>query len=342
MRMLYMVAIIVTLAVSLTTDAQETNSLHLMPWPASVKTTPNSPPLLIQPSFTVGLHDSSDRHLRQAVEIFLSDLRRHTGSTPLDFSVSNGNDVSAAKLAVSSDHPTKEVQELGEDESYTLEVNASGAQLRGTTTLGVMRGLQTFLQLVEVTPQGFAVPTVVIQDKPRFAWRGLMIDAGRHFMPVEVIERNLDGMAAVKMNVFHWHLSENQGFRVESKRFPKLQEMGSDGLFYTQEQVREVIAYARDRGIRVIPEFDMPGHSTAWFVGYPDLASAPGPYAIERKWGVFDPAMDPTRECTYKFLDQFIGEMAQLFPDQRIRLGEIGMQFESDVAAPAAGTSVYP
>ena len=321
MRMLYMVAIIVTLAVSLTTDAQEINSLHLMPWPASVKTTPNSPPLLIQPSFTVGLHDSSDRHLRQAVEIFLSDLRRHTGSTPLDFSVSNGNDVSAAKLAVSSDHPTKEVQELGEDESYTLEVTASGAQLRGTTTLGVMRGLQTFLQLVEVTPQGFAVPTVVIQDKPRFPWRGLMIDAGRHFMPVEVIERNLDGMAAVKMNVFHWHLSENQGFRVESKRFPKLQEMGSDGLFYTQEQVREVIAYAHDRGIRVIPEFDMPGHSTTWFVGYPDLASAPGPYAIERKWGVFDPAMDPTRESTYKFLDQFIGEMAQLFPDQFFHIG---------------------
>ena len=321
MRMLYMVAIIVTLAVSLTTDAQEINSLHLMPWPASVKTTPNSPPLLIQPSFTVGLHDSSDRHLRQAVEIFLSDLRRHTGSTPLDFSVSNGNDVSAAKLAVSSDHPTKEVQELGEDESYTLEVTASGAQLRGTTTLGVMRGLQTFLQLVEVTPQGFAVPTVVIQDKPRFPWRGLMIDAGRHFMPVEVIERNLDGMAAVKMNVFHWHLSENQGFRVESKRFPKLQEMGSDGLFYTQEQVREVIAYARDRGIRVIPEFDMPGHSTAWFVGYPDLASAPGPYTIERKWGVFDPAMDPTRESTYKFLDQFIGEMAKLFPDQFFHIG---------------------
>ena len=184
-----------------------------------------------------------------------------------------------------------------------------------------MRGLQTFLQLVEMTPQGFAVPSVVIEDKPRFPWRGLMIDAGRHFMPVEVIKRNLDGMAAVKMNVFHWHLSENQGFRVESKRFPKLQEMGSDGLYYTQDQVRDVIAYARDRGIRVIPEFDMPGHSTAWFVGYPDLASAPGPYTIERKWGVFDPAMDPTRESTYKFLDAFIGEMAKLFPDQFFHIG---------------------
>jgi len=160
------------------------------------------------------------------------------------------------------------------------------------------------------------VSPIEIEDNPRFPWRGLMIDSGRHFMPLDVIKRNLDAMAAVKLNVFHWHLSENQGFRIESKRFPKLQEMGSDGLYYTQAEVRDVISYARDRGIRVVPEFDMPGHSTAWFVGYPDLASAPGPYSIERKWGVFDPAMDPTKESTYKFLDSFIGEMAALFPDQ--------------------------
>jgi hexosaminidase len=136
-----------------------------------------------------------------------------------------------------------------------------------------------------------------------------------------VLKRNLDGMAAVKMNVFHWHLSDNQGFRVESRKFPKLQLLGSDGLYYTQAEVREIIAYARDRGIRVVPEFDMPGHSTAWFVGYPELASAPGPYEIERKWGVFDAAMDPTNEQTYKFLDDFVGEMAKLFPDQYFHIG---------------------
>jgi hexosaminidase len=319
MRMLCMIAIIVALAVSLTTDAQEASSLHLMPWPASVKSTPSSQPLLIQTSFSVGLGNASDPALRRTAERFLNDLRRHTGSLPLDFNISN--DFGNAQLKVKSEHSSKPVQELGEDESYTLEVTSSGAELNAPTTLGVMRGLQTLLQLVEIAPQGFAVPTVIIQDKPRFPWRGLMIDSGRHFMPVEVIKRNLDGMAAVKMNVFHWHLSENQGFRVESKRFPKLQAMGSDGLFYTQEQVRDVIAYAHERGIRVIPEFDMPGHSTAWFVGYPDLASAPGPYSIERKWGVFDPAMDPTRESTYKFLDEFIGEMAKLFPDQFFHIG---------------------
>ena len=131
-----------------------------------------------------------------------------------------------------------------------------------------------------------------------------MIDCSRHWMPVEVIERNLDAMAAVKLNVLHWHLSDDQGFRVESKRFPKLQQLGSDGHFYTQDEVRHVIAYARDRGIRVVPEFDIPGHTTSWFVGYPELASAPGPYPIERKWGIFQPTMDPAREETYKFLDQ--------------------------------------
>src|SRR5205823_11107905 len=107
----------------------------------------------------------------------------------------------------------------------------------------------------------------------------------------------------------------------ESKKFPKLQEMGSDGLFYTQDEVRDFIAYARDRGIRIVPEFDMPGHSTSWFVGYPELASGPGPYQIERTWGVLNPAMDPTKEYTYKFLDGFIGEMAKLFPDPFFHIG---------------------
>jgi hexosaminidase len=121
--------------------------------------------------------------------------------------------------------------------------------------------------------------------------------------------------------VLHWHLSDNQGFRIESKKFPKLQKMGSDGLYYTQEEARELVAYAADRGIRVVPEFDMPGHATSWFVGYPELASGKGPYAIERKWGVFDPAMNPTEERTYRFLDEFIGEMAYLFPDRYFHIG---------------------
>ena len=142
-----------------------------------------------------------------------------------------------------------------------------------------------------------------------------MIDVSRHFMPLDAIRRNIDGMEAVKLNVLHLHLSDDQGFRVESLRYPKLQQMGSDGLFYTQEQIRDLIAYARDRGIRIVPEFDMPGHSTSWLVGYPELASASGPYRIEREWSIHTPCMNPALDSTYEFLDGFIGEMAGLFPD---------------------------
>ena len=194
-------------------------------------------------------------------------------------------DSATATLTIRCEGGSKEVQELGEDESYLLEITNSGAHLNAATTLGVMRGLQTFLQLVQTSAEGFAVPAVSINDSPRFPWRGLMIDVGRHFIPLDVLKRNMDGMEAVKLNVFHWHLSENQGFRVESKKFPKLQEMGSDGLYYTQAEVKELIAYACDRGIRVVPEFDMPGHSTAWFVGYPELASGSGPYRDRAQMG---------------------------------------------------------
>jgi hexosaminidase len=125
----------------------------------------------------------------------------------------------------------------------------------------------------------------------------------------------------VKLNVFHWHLSDDQGFRVESKVFPKLHQLGSDGNFYTQDEVRHTIAYAAERGIRVIPEFDMPGHTTSWFVGYPELASAPGPYRIERRWGILEPTLDPSREEVYAFLDKLIGEMSALFPDEYFHIG---------------------
>jgi hexosaminidase len=294
----------------------QAQSLNLMPMPAKVQM--GNGQLVVDPNFSVSIAGHHEARLDGVVELFLTQLRRQTGMPPIDMKVT---DSATAALIIQAAAGTKAVQELGEDESYRLEIASSGARLNAPTTLGVMRGLQTFLQLVRTTSAGFAVPAVSIEDSPRFPWRGLMIDVGRHFIPLDVLKRNLDGMAAVKLNVFHWHLSENQGFRVESKKFPKLTGMGSDGLYYTQDEVRELIAYARERGIRVVPEFDMPGHATAWFVGYPELASGPGPYRIERQWGVFDPAMDPTREETYKFLDTFIGEMAGLFPDQFFHIG---------------------
>jgi hexosaminidase len=309
-------------------SAQQQSSLHLMPVPANVQL--GSGQLKIDSSFNIALTGYTEPRLDRAATGFLRSLHRQTA---LLIALKPG-DASKAALTIHTDHASKEIQDVGEDESYTLEVTSNGAKLSAATPLGTMHGLQTFLQLVDVSPDGFAAPVVTINDKPRFPWRGLMIDSARHFIPLDVLRRNIDGLEAVKMNVLHWHLSENQGFRVESKKYPKLHEAGSDGLFYTQEEIHDLIEYARDRGIRVVPEFDVPGHSTAWFVGYPELASAPGPYEIERRWGVFDPAFDPTNEKTYKFLDTFFGEMAKLFPDHFFHVGgdEVnGKQWDSNL-----------
>ena len=295
--------------------AQQPTQLRLMPVPANVQL--GSGALRIDSSFSVSLAGYTESRLDRAVQRFMGQLSRQTGIPFLPKAAASAK----STLVIHTDHASKEIQELGEDESYLLEVTPEGARLTAPTPLGTMHGLQTFLQLLDVSPDGFVAPAVSIQDKPRFPWRGLLIDVARHFIPVEVLKRNLDGMEAVKMNVFHWHLSDNQGFRVESKKFPKLHELGSDGLYYTQDQIRELLAYARDRGIRIVPEFDMPGHSTSWFVGYPELASGPGPYELDRKWGVLDRAMDPTNEKTYKFLDTFIAEMAKLFPDRYFHIG---------------------
>jgi hexosaminidase len=273
--------------------------------------------LPIDGSFSLELEGYREPRIDRAVQRFLHDLSHVTG-IPIRSQITNSAN---ATLVVRTEHASKPIQDVSEDEGYTLDVSASGAKLTAPNPLGIMHGLQTFLQLVEVSPGGFAASAVHIEDSPRFSWRGLTIDVSRHFISVDTHKRNIDGMAAVKMNVLHLHLSDDQGFRIASRQFPKLVEMGSDVQYYTKAQIRDLIAYATDRGVRVVPEFDMPGHSTSWFVGYPELASAPGPYQIERRWGIFDPVMDPSREQTYKFLDKFIGEMADLFPDHYFHIG---------------------
>lgn len=227
----------------------------------------------------------------------------------------------SARITITVKESGFPVPDLREDESYRLVVTNRRAALEATTVVGALRGLETLLQLQTSDSAGFFIQGATITDAPRFPWRGVLIDVSRHWEPPAVIKRTLDGMAAVKLNVLHWHLSDDQGFRVESRAFPALQGMGSDGNFYTRDQVREIVAYATDRGIRVVPEFDMPGHTTAWFVGYPELASAPGPYQIERRWGVFKPTMDPTRETTWSFLSDFLTEMVPLFPDRYWHVG---------------------
>ncbi len=296
----------------LTAQAQPT--LPIMPLPSHV--VQGQGQFLIDGTFGIALQGYTEPRLQRAQQRFLITLSRETG-IPLWREAQFNPPSFVVKTGGASDA----VQQLGEDESYHLEISANHVLLSAPNPLGILHGLQTFLQLVRTTPQGFSVPVVTIDDQPRFPWRGLMIDVSRHFIPIPVIERDLDGMEAVKLNVFHWHLSDDQGFRAESKKFPLLQNNGSDGLYYTQDQIRDVIEYARDRGIRVVPEFDMPCHTTSWLVGYPELASGKGPYQIARRYGVLDAAMDPTKDSTYKFLNTFIGEMADLFPDPYFHIG---------------------
>ncbi|HET8650872.1 MAG TPA: family 20 glycosylhydrolase [Gemmatimonadales bacterium] len=291
-------------------------ALHLLPMPAQVTVGTSRMP--ITGAFAVTTPKFHDGRLDRAVERALKRLESRTGTA---YRHAIARDSTFAPFTIVVDGPGQTVQTETEDESYTLTVSDSAARLYAPTVVGAIRGLETFLQLLERDSAGAWLPTVEIRDQPRFPWRGLLIDVSRHWEPVEVIERNLDAMAAVKLNVLHWHLSDDQGFRVESRRFPKLQGMGSDGHFYTQDQIRHIVAYARDRGIRVVPEFDMPGHSTSWFVGYPQYSSGPGPYQIERHFGVFVPTFDPTRDATYRFIERFITEMAALFPDPYWHIG---------------------
>ncbi|GAA4831922.1 hypothetical protein GCM10023331_16490 [Algivirga pacifica] len=309
-----------------------------MPVPAKV-TLANSH-YSINKDFTVELQGSSTIRLQKAATRFVARLRGRTGiSFSQDFIKGNGMPSPNGLLVKVEKEGTLA---LNMDESYTLQVTDEKILLEASTDIGALRGLETLLQLVEVGKEGFYLPTAKIEDQPRFPWRGLMLDVSRHFLPLEVVKRNIAAMAAVKMNVFHWHLTDDHGIRVESKVYPQLHEKASDGMYYTQEQIKEVIAFAAERGIRVVPEFDLPGHATAWCVAFPELASAPyqymadaildekgmmdlnvktAPYHIERNAGIFDATLDPTNEKTYEVVGNFLNEMAALFPDVYMHIG---------------------
>ena len=286
-----------------------------MPVPTLIKMTPGR--LSLDSRFSLSERGYTDERQERAIDRALGRLEARAN---LGFPHHREKDF-RAKFVIQTDSPGMKIQGLEEDESYTLETNSQQAVLHAHTVVGTIRGLESLVQLLDADRDGFFFPLVHIEDRPRFPWRGLLLDVSRHWEPVEIIKRTLDSMAVVKLNVFHWHLSDDQGFRVESHTFPLLHKLGSDGFYYTQAEIREITAYARDRGIRVVPEFDMPGHAHAWFIGYPQFASAPGPYAFKYYIGGDGVPFDPSKEQTYDFIDKFIGEMAVLFPDKYWHVG---------------------
>jgi hexosaminidase len=201
----------------LTVHTHAQTALPIMPLPAHAIA--GTGQFRIDPGFEVVFEGYKEPRLEHARDRFLQNLTRETGI--LHFPVPSS---STPKFVIRTGGPSAPVQQLGEDEAYHLEIASDHVVLSAANPLGILHGLQTFLQLVTNTPQGFVVSGITIDDTPRFPWRGLMLDAGRHFMPIDTVRQTLDGMEAVKLNVFHWHLSEDQGFRVESRTFPLLQE----------------------------------------------------------------------------------------------------------------------
>ncbi|HNW98779.1 MAG TPA: family 20 glycosylhydrolase [Bacteroidales bacterium] len=296
---------------------EKIQSFNLMPVPEKVLMKTGT--FRVDTNFTIAITGNPDKRIYPAATRMLQRLGKRTTIVFKQGYLNASTNAAKSTFTIQCDAPGK--VEMNMNESYELNVSADFILLKSPTDIGALRGLETLLQFLSSDEKGYYFPCVEINDKPRFPWRGLLIDVCRHFYPVDMIKRNLDAMAAVKMNVLHFHLSEDQGFRIECKTFPKLHELGSNGLYYTQEQVKDVIQYADARGIRVVPEFDMPGHTSSWFVGYPQLASLPGPYKIGTTFGAFDASIDPTKNYTYKFLSSFIEEMSKLFPDEYFHIG---------------------
>lgn len=199
-------------------------------------------------------------------------------------------------------------------EAYTLRITKAGIHLSADGPAGAMHGLASLRQLAGIG----RLPVSEIVDSPRFRWRGIMIDVARHFMSIETLKRQIDAMQSVKLNVLHLHLSDNEGFRVASNTYPKLTD-GQDGQFYSQAQMRDLVTYARDRGVRIVPEFDVPGHSLAIVKAYPELAS--GPVLDHNYLSAMNSALNPADPKVYLFIEQLFGEMSQLFPDAYFHVG---------------------
>jgi hexosaminidase len=290
----------------------------LMPTPRQCR--PDGRRLPITSTFTIAVTGHPDNRLYAEVNRFLQRLSRRTGIffDKLGY-IRPADTASSATLVIHANRPGKLA--LYEDETYHLEIDDSRIHLRAPTDIGAIRGLETLFQLISADSTGYYWPGASIDDGPRFAWRGLLLDVALHFQPVDEILRTLDGMAAVKLNVLHLHCCNDQGFRVESKVFPRLQQTASDGQYYTQQDIRTIIRYAAQRGIRVVPEFVVPAHTTAILTAYPELASIKRPYTLQRYFGVFDPVLDPTNEAVYTFLDKLFTEMAALFPDAYFHIG---------------------
>ena len=279
----------------------------------------------------------TDERTQRAVVGFAARLATVTGGTN---PVTVADEVPASGIRFVTDESLPA-------EGYELNVDGEGIEVRASQFPGFLYALQSLEQLLPAAVYGtepapdaaWEVPCVKIADAPRFAYRGMHLDVARHFFSVDEVKRYIDVMAIHKLNTLHWHLTDDQGWRIEIKRYPELTAVGSirkatvvrkewgtyDGTpyggFYTQDEIRDVVKYAADRGVTVIPEIDLPGHMLAALTAYPELGCTGGPYEVWGRWGVADDVLCPGREKTFEFLEGVLTEVMELFPSEYIHIG---------------------
>ncbi len=291
----------------------------LIPWPRMLEPRDGSFEL---GGATIGV---ADPELRGLAATLASHIRGVTGAAA---AVSGQGSVSLALDPAA----------FGGDEAYSLDVTAGRAEIRARTERGAFYAVQTIRQLLG--PDGH-LPAVRIEDAPRFRYRGLHLDVARHFYPLDFIKKYIDAMSAFKLNTFHWHLTDDQGWRIEIRKYPRLTGVGAwrretivghartgpktydgtpHGGFYTQEEAREIVAYARARAVTVLPEIEMPGHAVAALAAYPELGCTSGPFEVRTAWGISEDVMCPS-EATFAFLEDVLREVLEVFPSEYIHIG---------------------
>jgi hexosaminidase len=299
----------------------------IVPWPASLRARNGA--FRIGAETRVTLSDPANAELR-SVASFLTEYIRSTGGTTVPISEAAASTAARGTIALV-------LTKAGPAEGYHLSVTPSSVTVSASTAGGLFHGVQTVRQLL----RSGSVAAVEIEDAPRFQYRGMHLDVARHFFPATFVKKYIDLLALYKFNTLHWHLTEDQGWRVEIKRYPRLMEVGScrretrvgaassrpivfDGTphcgFYTQDEIRDVVAYAKARHVNIIPEIELPGHSRAALAAYPELACGPGPFEVATTWGIFEEIYCPKEE-TFTFLEGVLTEVMQLFPSAYIHIG---------------------
>lgn len=312
---------------SCNSEVKEAN-YQVIPMPLEISLANQAAPFVLSDGTKI-MYPEGNEKMQKNAEFLANYIKDLTGKT---LSVQAGTDGKGIVLQLGD--------VSGNPEGYQLKVTADQVVIAGPTEAGVFYGIQTLRKSIPVV-QGMdiALPAVEINDAPRFAYRGAMLDVSRHFFPVDSVKRFIDMLALHNINRFHWHLSEDQGWRIEIKSRPELTEIGSKrtetvighnsgkydgtpyGGFFTQEEAKEIVAYAADRHITVIPEIDMPGHMQAALAAYPNLGCTGGPYEVWKIWGVSEDVLCAGNDETLKFIDDVLGEIIEIFPSEYIHVG---------------------